>query len=84
MNRTRLVLVLLLVASLGAAQSTAGGAAEIERYTTYKMGLVAHEGLLVAIVLTILPFAILWLLVKLLPLWPETEAVCPPDIRPVH
>jgi len=35
--------------------------------TTYQMGLVAQEGLLVAIVLTILPFAILWLLVKLLP-----------------
>ena len=42
-------------------------------YTTYKMGLVAREGLLMAIVLTILPFAILWVLVKLLPPWPEAS-----------
>jgi len=40
-------------------------------YTTYKMGLVAREGLLTAIVLTLLPFAILWVLVKLLPPWQE-------------
>jgi len=40
-------------------------------YTTYKMGLVAREGLLMAIVLTLMPFAILWVLVKLLPPWPE-------------
>jgi Ni/Fe-hydrogenase subunit HybB-like protein len=40
-------------------------------YTTYKMGFVAREGLLTAIVLTILPFGILWALVKLLPPWPE-------------
>ena len=36
-------------------------------YTTYKMGFVAREGLLVAIVLTIRPFIILWALIKLLP-----------------
>ncbi len=40
-------------------------------YTTYKMGFVAREGLLTAIALTILPFGILWALVKLLPPWPE-------------
>ena len=40
-------------------------------YTTYKMGFVAREGLLTAIVLTILPFFFLWALVKLLPPWPE-------------
>jgi len=40
-------------------------------YTTYKMGLVAREGLLTAIILTLLPFAILWVLVKLLPPWQE-------------
>jgi Ni/Fe-hydrogenase subunit HybB-like protein len=40
-------------------------------YTTYKMGLITREGLLVAVVLTILPFGILWVLVKLLPPWPE-------------
>ena len=43
-------------------------------YTTYKMALVTREGLLVAIVLTILPFVILWVLVKLLPPWPERKS----------
>jgi len=42
-------------------------------YTTYKVGFVAREGLLAAIFLTLLPFAILWVLVKLLPPWPERE-----------
>lgn len=42
-------------------------------YTTYKMGFVAKEGLLPAILLTLLPFFILWALVKLLPPWPEEE-----------
>jgi len=40
-------------------------------YTTYKMGLVTREGLLTAVVLTFLPLVILWVLVKLLPPWPE-------------
>ena len=40
-------------------------------YTTYKMGFATKEGLLPAIVLTILPFIFLWALVKLLPPWPE-------------
>jgi len=40
-------------------------------YTTYKMELVTREGLLVAIGLTILPLLFLWVLVKLLPPWPE-------------
>ena len=44
-------------------------------YTTYKMGFVAREGLLTAIILTILPFFILWALVKLLPPWPERHSV---------
>jgi Ni/Fe-hydrogenase subunit HybB-like protein len=43
-------------------------------YTTYKMGFVAKEGLLPAIVLAVLPLFILWVLVKLLPPWPEEEA----------
>jgi predicted membrane protein len=43
-------------------------------YTTYKMGLITREGLLVAVALTILPFAILWTLVKILPPWPEKMA----------
>ncbi len=40
-------------------------------YTTYKMGFATREGLLTAIVLTVLPFIFLWALVKLLPPWPE-------------
>jgi predicted membrane protein len=44
-------------------------------YTTYKMGFVAREGLLTAIILTILPFVILWVLIKLLPPWPEKQVV---------
>ncbi len=43
-------------------------------YTTYKMGLVTREGLLTAIVLTFLPFVILWVLVKLLPPWTERHS----------
>ena len=43
-------------------------------YTTYKMSLVTHEGLLVAIFLSILPLIFLWALVKLLPPWPEKSA----------
>jgi Ni/Fe-hydrogenase subunit HybB-like protein len=38
-------------------------------YTTYKMGFATHEGLLPAVVLVILPFLILWVLLKLLPPW---------------
>jgi Ni/Fe-hydrogenase subunit HybB-like protein len=44
-------------------------------YTTYKMGIVAREGLVVAIVLTILPFFILAALIKLLPPWLETHSL---------
>ena len=43
-------------------------------YTTYKMSLVTREGLLVAIGLIILPLVFLWVLVKLLPPWPEKNA----------
>jgi Ni/Fe-hydrogenase subunit HybB-like protein len=43
-------------------------------YTTYKMALVTREGLLTAIVLTVLPFVILWVLVKLLPPWADRKA----------
>ena len=38
---------------------------------TYKMALATREGLLVAIALALLPFGILWVLVKLLPPWQE-------------
>ncbi|HET9837124.1 MAG TPA: NrfD/PsrC family molybdoenzyme membrane anchor subunit [Candidatus Angelobacter sp.] len=44
-------------------------------YTTYKVGFVAKEGLLPAIALAILPFFILWALVKLLPPWAKQEPV---------
>jgi Ni/Fe-hydrogenase subunit HybB-like protein len=43
-------------------------------YTTYKMTLVSREGLLVSIALLLLPLGILWVLVKLLPPWPEDHA----------
>jgi Ni/Fe-hydrogenase subunit HybB-like protein len=46
-------------------------------YTTYKMALVTREGLLVAIGLTILPLIFLWILVKLLPPWPEQSLHSP-------
>jgi Ni/Fe-hydrogenase subunit HybB-like protein len=47
-------------------------------YTTYKMGFASREGLLPAIVLMVLPFLILWVLVRLLPPWPEETAEAPP------
>jgi predicted membrane protein len=44
-------------------------------YTSFKVQFAAREGLLMAIALMILPFAIFVALVKLLPPWPEsTEA----------
>jgi Ni/Fe-hydrogenase subunit HybB-like protein len=53
-------------------------------YTTYKMGLVTREGLLMAVVLTVLPLVILWVLVKLLPPWPERNSGSIPDATPVR
>jgi Ni/Fe-hydrogenase subunit HybB-like protein len=53
-------------------------------YTTYKMGLVSREGLLMAIFLTILPLGILWVLMKLLPPWPEKQHVPLPAATPAH
>jgi Ni/Fe-hydrogenase subunit HybB-like protein len=43
-------------------------------YTSYKMSFATREGLLPATVLTLLPLAILYVLVKLLPPWPKHEA----------
>ena len=43
-------------------------------YTTYKIGLVTREGLLVSLTMSILPLGILWVLVKLLPPWNEAPA----------
>jgi Ni/Fe-hydrogenase subunit HybB-like protein len=53
-------------------------------YTTYKMGLATREGLLMAIVLTVLPFAILWVLVKVLPPWPARESDSLPSVTMAH
>jgi len=45
--------------------------------TVYKAELLGLEGLLMAGALLILPFIILWILVKILPPWPEAEAEVP-------
>ena len=42
-------------------------------YTTYKMEFATQEGLLMAIALMVLPFLILWALVRLLPPWHEVS-----------
>src|SRR5579862_5354264 len=47
-------------------------------YTTYKMAFATREGLLTAIILMLLPFGILWVLVKLLPPWLDAETLPPP------
>jgi Ni/Fe-hydrogenase subunit HybB-like protein len=43
-------------------------------YTTYKMQFATREGLLPAIALMILPFVILWVLIRLLPPWGHGES----------
>jgi Ni/Fe-hydrogenase subunit HybB-like protein len=43
-------------------------------YTSYKMAFATREGLLPAVLLMILPFAILLVLVRLLPPWEESKA----------
>ena len=53
-------------------------------YTTYKMGFATREGLLIAIVLMILPFIILWLLVKLLPPWTDADSLAASGAIPAH
>ncbi|MGD8700456.1 MAG: polysulfide reductase NrfD, partial [Gemmatimonadales bacterium] len=45
--------------------------------TVYKLELLGIEGLLMAAALLILPFIILWVLVKILPPWPDAEARIP-------
>jgi Ni/Fe-hydrogenase subunit HybB-like protein len=44
-------------------------------YTTYKMGFATREGLLTAIILMLLPFAILFILVKVLPPWSQSDSL---------
>jgi hypothetical protein len=41
------------------------------------MALVTKEGLFMAIALTLLPLLFLWVLIKLLPPWPETSEHAP-------
>jgi Ni/Fe-hydrogenase subunit HybB-like protein len=53
-------------------------------YTTYKLGLMTREGLLTAVVLTLLPLPILWVLVKLLPPWPDRESPAAAGVAPAH
>jgi len=51
-------------------------------YTVYKMGFATREGLLPAIILMILPFVILWALIRILPPWlgrSEPEAAAPSE-----
>jgi len=50
--------------------------------TVYKAELLGLEGLLMAAVLLILPFVILWVLIKILPPWPEAEASLPQADEP--
>jgi Ni/Fe-hydrogenase subunit HybB-like protein len=51
-------------------------------YTTYKMGFATREGLLPAILLMLLPFAILAVLIKILPPWQEAGARTEPAVEP--
>ena len=45
--------------------------------TVYKLELLGIEGLLMTMAMLILPFVTLWVLVKILPPWPESEASLP-------
>ncbi len=47
--------------------------------TVYKAELLGIEGVLAAGALLILPFIILWILVKILPPWPDAEASLPSE-----
>ena len=49
-------------------------------YTTYKLEFATREGLLPSIAILVLPFIILWVLVKLLPPW-EREEPAPSRMR---
>ena len=53
-------------------------------YTTYKMGFATREGLLTATALMILPFIILWVLVKLLPPWLDSGSAPASSATPAH
>jgi Ni/Fe-hydrogenase subunit HybB-like protein len=51
-------------------------------YTTYKIGFITREGLLMTVGLAILPLVVLWALVKLLPPWPEKAVPLSPAPAP--
>jgi Ni/Fe-hydrogenase subunit HybB-like protein len=53
-------------------------------YTTYKMAFATREGLLTAIILMLLPFSILWVLVKLLPPWLDADSLPASGATPAH
>ena len=53
-------------------------------YTTYKMSFATREGLLTAIILMLLPFGILWILVKLLPPWLDAGTHPASSASPAH
>jgi Ni/Fe-hydrogenase subunit HybB-like protein len=46
-------------------------------YTTYKMGLITREGLVMTVLLSLLPLFFLWVLVKLLPPWHKKAEALP-------
>ena len=49
-----------------------------------KMAFATREGLLTAILLMLLPFTILWVLVKLLPPWPDARTISASGTAPAH
>ncbi len=53
-------------------------------YTTYKVGFVAREGLLSAIGLLALPCVILWVLVKVLPPWKDSQSAAEGGVSLSH
>jgi Ni/Fe-hydrogenase subunit HybB-like protein len=52
-------------------------------YTTYKMTMATREGLIVATALALLPMGFLWVLIKLLPPWPEDHASHSTDMHAI-
>lgn len=50
--------------------------------TVYKLELLGLEGLLTSIGLLVLPLVILWVLIKILPPWPDAEARLPEAALP--
>ncbi|MEK6767779.1 MAG: hypothetical protein AABY85_02200, partial [Gemmatimonadota bacterium] len=47
--------------------------------TVYKVELLGLDGILMATAILLLPFVILYVLIKLLPPWPEAEAAMPAE-----